>query len=220
MGLTQTVFQGLCSEISSGKLKPGELLSRRRIAERYGTSYIPVVEAMVRLEHAGLIEAEANQMARVRRMSVEMIENDYVLREALETQAIRLASERATDAEIKELYELAEAVDRHTERRDRSGNASDREGLLIHFRFHKRIAEISRFPILVRELERLQLLRQLQLNWIYVPNVRNPPRYHARLVDPIKAHDPDAADAAMRAHIKAGLEKTILGYEQARSTTL
>jgi DNA-binding GntR family transcriptional regulator len=28
-GLAQTVYEGLCEEITTGKLKPGELLSRR-----------------------------------------------------------------------------------------------------------------------------------------------------------------------------------------------
>ena len=91
MNLTQVIYHGLCDEITSGKLKPGEVLSRRKIAKQYGASYTPVIEAMVRLENSGLIETESSQMARVRRISVETIESDYVLREAYETQAIRLA---------------------------------------------------------------------------------------------------------------------------------
>src|SRR5947207_517746 len=83
--LALRVYDGLCHEISSGQLRPGELLSRRRIAERYGVSYTPVIEALVRLEQTGLIEAEASQMARVRRVSLESIHSDYVLREAVES---------------------------------------------------------------------------------------------------------------------------------------
>src|SRR5262245_16696965 len=111
LALTQVIFDGLCREITMGKLKPGELLSRRQIALRYGASYTPVIEAMVRLENAGLVETEAAQMARVRRMSIDAIQGNYVLREAYETQAIRLACERATTAEVDELYRRAEKVD-------------------------------------------------------------------------------------------------------------
>src|SRR5436190_2516146 len=135
-GLTQVIYEGLREEITTGKLKPGELLSRRRIAERYGASYTPVIEAMVRLENAGLVEAEASQMARVSQVSVETIQNTYVLREALETQAIRLACERALDAEIDELYRLAEEVDERIAARDLGQppevtRADDPEGLLL-----------------------------------------------------------------------------------------
>src|SRR5262249_29989713 len=126
--LTQVIYQGLCDEITGGKLKPGERLSRRRIAERYGASYTPVIEAMVRLERAGLVEARTSHMARVGRTSVETIQSDYVLREALECQAIRLACESATAGEVQELYRLAEAVDARISVRDRVPGGARRDG--------------------------------------------------------------------------------------------
>jgi DNA-binding GntR family transcriptional regulator len=211
--LAQQVYEGLCQEITTGKLKPGELLSRRKIAASYGTSYIPVIEAMVRLENAGLIETESMQMARVSKLSVESIENTYVLREALETQAIRLACETATEQEIMELYRLAEDVDARVSKRDASrGKTRDEKGPLLHWQFHRRIAEISRCPALVLELERIELRRRLRANWIYVPGMTDPPRFHSRLVDAIKRRDPLAADAEMRPHTRTGLEKELRGY--------
>jgi GntR family transcriptional regulator of vanillate catabolism len=211
------IYQGLCEEITSGKLRPGERLSRRRIAERYGASYTPVIEAMVRLERAGLVEAKSSHMARVRKISIQTIQGDYVLREALETQAIRLACESATAGEIRELYRLAEAVDARIDVRDQGGsegqvNAIDREGLRIHWEFHCRIAEISRFSVLVRELERIELLRRLQANWYFAPQMLNPPRLHSLLVYAISNRDPEAAEGVMRAHVRRGLEKELLGY--------
>ena len=54
--LARRVYDGLCREITTGKLKPGELLSRRRVAVAYGTSHIPVIEAMLRLENADIVK--------------------------------------------------------------------------------------------------------------------------------------------------------------------
>jgi hypothetical protein len=62
-------------------------------------------------------------------------------------------------------------------------------------------------------LERIELLKRLQANWIYVPKLADPPRFHAQLVDTIRDRDPLAADAAMRAHVRKGLEKEIKAYE-------
>src|SRR5262245_49488830 len=93
--LAQRVFDGLRSEIAAGRLGPGALLSRRRIAERYGVSYTPVIEALVRLQQTGLIEAAATQTARVREVTLESIESDYVVRSAVEVEAIRLACKAA-----------------------------------------------------------------------------------------------------------------------------
>jgi DNA-binding GntR family transcriptional regulator len=210
--LAKTIYQGLCQEITTGVLRPGEVLSRRRIAERYGCSYTPVIEALVRLEHSGLIEAETSQMARVRRGSVETIQNDYMLREAIETQAIRLACESATRVEIDELYRLAQEVDVRTPAEDRPAAERDTEGLALHWRFHKRIAEISRVPALLRELERIELKALFQAIWHYFPEFTDPPNWHSLLVDPIRDRDPLAADEAMRLHVRMGLQKELKGY--------
>ena len=88
----------------------------------------------------------------------------------------------------------------------------DQEGPRLHWQFHRRIAEISRCPALVRELERIELLRRLQANWYFTPEIPDPPRYHSLLVDAIEARDAAEADARMRAHVRSGLEKELLGY--------
>jgi DNA-binding GntR family transcriptional regulator len=209
--LSQRIYEGLCREITTGKLRPGELLSRRQIAERYGASYTPVIEAMVRLENTGLIEAAASQMARVRQVSIETMQENHILREAYETQAVRLACERATHAEIDELYRRAEEVDARRRARDEA-RRDDPQGMLTHYRFHRRIAEVSRCAALAQALDRIELLRQMEASWSYVPNFVAPPRQHSLLVEPIARRDPLAADAAMREHLRRTLEKILRVY--------
>ncbi len=215
VALARTVYEGLRDEIVGGKLMPGAALSRRQIASRYGTSYISVIEAMTRLENSGLVEAEARQVARVRKITLETIEEDYVLREAFETQAIRLACATAIPAEIDELYRLAEAVDSRVASGGTKG-ARDRQGPLLHWQFHRRVAEISRSRALIRELERIELLRRLQANWYFTPEIPDEPRCHSVLVDPIKNRDLLEAEAAMRRHVRRGLEKELLAYRMKR----
>jgi DNA-binding GntR family transcriptional regulator len=208
-GLARAVFEGLCHEITTGKLKPGATLPRRQIARRYGSSYTPVIEAMVRLEGAGLVEAGSSRAAaRVRRVTPESIRSGYVIREALETQAIRLACVTASAIEIEELQQLAEAIDARL-----PAQGGDAEGPLLDWEFHRRLAQISGEEALVRELERLELLRRLQANWICAPFTDTPLRFHHQLlVEAVKARDPHAADAAMRTHVRMGLERELIGY--------
>lgn len=209
--LAHLIYEGLRDEITGGKLKPGEPLSRRGIARRYGTSSIPVIEALARLEGTGLIEAEARQAARVRKITIETIQDDYVLREAYETQAIRLACEAATPGEIEELYRMAEALDACV-RVGTAKKAMGKKGPLLHWQFHRQIARISRCRALVRELERIELLRRLQANWYFAPEIPDPPRHHSLLVDAIQKRNRAEADTAMRAHVQSGLEKELLAY--------
>ena len=145
--LARKIYQSLLDEIVTGKIKPGESLSRRRIAERHGCSYTPVIEALIRLEYAGLVESESFRSPRVRGLSLERIHGDYVLREAYETQAIRLACEHATPDELEGLRALAEEVDALASLKDVPEHRGHHEGgPILHWRFHRRIAELSRCP--------------------------------------------------------------------------
>jgi DNA-binding GntR family transcriptional regulator len=209
--LARAVLEGLRDEITGGKLRPGAVLSRRQVAGRYGTSYIPVIEAMARLEGEGLIEVEARQVARVRSVTLETIQDDYVLREAYETQAARLACQAATPSEVEELYRLADAVDSCVATGG-TKRAAGKRGVLLHWQFHRRLAEVSRCRALAAGLERIELLRRLRANWYFAPEVPDPPRHHGLLVDTVRAGDPVAADAAMRAHVRSGLEKELARY--------
>ena len=51
--------------IFSGDLAPGERLVERKLAERLGTSHIPVREALTRLTQEGLVERLPHRGARV-----------------------------------------------------------------------------------------------------------------------------------------------------------
>jgi GntR family transcriptional regulator, rspAB operon transcriptional repressor len=216
--LTLKIYQSLRDDIVSGKLKPGESLSRRRIAERYGCSYTPVIEALIRLEYAGLVESETFQTPRVCGLSLERMHGDYVLREAFETQAIRLVCEHATPDEIKELRGLAEGVDALALLKDApTDDENAQEGPILHWCFHRRIAELSRCQKLSAELERIALLSRFKATWANVDGFPDPPRHHASLVDFIEQRDPVGADALMRAHIQRGYDKDVKGYWSARA---
>jgi len=209
--LAQVVYEGVCREITHGRMKPGQLLSRRQIARRYGCSYTTVVEAMKQLEGARLVEAESAQMARVRQVTRESIRDLYVLQEAYETQAIRMACVHVTDEEVRELYSLAGALDRRISLR----KSADPQGQLLHWQFHKRIAQLSRSAALMRELGRSAVLASIQTTWLITTTVTDDlPRWHSILVDALKSRDPMKADAAMRAHTRRGLEKELMAYER------
>ncbi len=221
--LTQRIYRSLLDEIIGGKLRPGEPLSRRRIADRHGCSYTPVIEALIRLEYAGLVETEAFRTPRVCGLSLERIQGDAMLREACETQAIRMACEHATPDEVEELQGFAEEVDALEEvARTRSKAAGAHrdgaeEGPIRDWRFHRRIAELSRCPALLREMERIVLLRRFKATWAFTEGFTGPSHHHTRLVEMIRRRDPLAADAEMRDHVRRGYENEVKGYMAARA---
>lgn len=207
-GMARTIYEGLCEEITSGQLRPGTPLSRRQIAQRYGASYSPVIEAMVRLETLGLIEAAPAQMARVREVSLETIEHDNTLREAYETQSIRLACQHVTPDELEELAALAQEVEDRLARDDREVGAQ------LDSQFHMRLAEISRSPALIQELRRLGMLRMLRKAWLTRPAGQGPGGHHPLFVQHLRNRDVLAADELMRLHVHIARDLEIEAYRR------
>jgi DNA-binding GntR family transcriptional regulator len=118
------------------------------------------------------------------------------VRAVLESQAARAAARRATDKDIAELRAL------HKQFADaRAGHPSLPE---LNRRFHFRIYEASRSPVL------LALLRLLWQSYHPGPAHGRPHgpsvKDHRAILDAIAEGDEDAAEALTRAHIEGALQ--------------
>jgi DNA-binding GntR family transcriptional regulator len=195
-------------EILRGGLRLGSAISRRRLARNLGMSVLPVSEAIQRLENEGLLETRARAGTRVRIPSLEDVHNSYIVREALESQSARLFAERATPPERRELQELGEQTDELFRRwvAEESGRGLLSELRASHYRFHMRIAECGRCPVLCDAVEQKQML---VCNWLLDFGPRRQPRplpSHRELSHVLVTGPPEAADGAMREHIRYGLD--------------
>src|SRR4029077_18849558 len=97
--------------IVRGKVRLGQVISRRKLAAELGMSFLPVSMAFLRLEFEGLLESRPRAGTRVRIPSREDVRGHYLVREALEVEAARLFCEIATAEERAELLKLAVRVD-------------------------------------------------------------------------------------------------------------
>src|SRR5437667_356169 len=84
--------------ILRGELVMGQAISRRKLAAELGMSFLPVSEALLRLEFEGLLESRPRAGTRVRIPSREDVRGHYVVREALEVQAAMLFAAVAIEA--------------------------------------------------------------------------------------------------------------------------
>src|SRR6266550_6547691 len=125
------------ASLAAEELVLGQAISRRQLAAELGMSFLPVTEALLRLEFEGLLESRPRAGTRVRIPSQQDVEGNYVVREALETQAAILFAHVATAAERSELRRLATRVDALSMKLDRSMY------LALHQKLHHRIAECA-----------------------------------------------------------------------------
>src|SRR5688500_20157179 len=85
--------------ILRGEIALGQVISRRKLAAELGMSFLPVSEALLRLEFEGLLESRPRAGTRVRIPSREDVRGHYVVREALEVQAATLFAKVAASGE-------------------------------------------------------------------------------------------------------------------------
>jgi DNA-binding GntR family transcriptional regulator len=86
--------------ITSGDLRPNQRLIESQLAKQLGMSRTPLREALGRLEMMGYVSILPNGGVIVTEHTPKQIRDMYEVREALETMAIKLACNRATEAEL------------------------------------------------------------------------------------------------------------------------
>lgn len=192
-------YRRIRAAIQSGELKPGERLREMDLAESIGLSRTPVREALARLESEGLVIHDATRGIMVAELDYSMVTELYFMREVLEGTAARLTARHASEVEVSILEDLC----RQYEGAIKAGNetalaASNR-------RFHDTLYRCSHNRYLVNMLtvlhDALSLLGSTTLK--SRERAAETLAEHQAVVAAIKQRDPDAAEQALRAHIRA-----------------
>ena len=189
--------------ILRGEIVLGQVISRRKLAAELSMSFLPVSEALLRLEFEGLLESRPRAGTRVRIPSPEDVKGHYVVREALEVQAALRFSQVATGVERAELKRLAVRVDALAAQQDRQMY------LAVHQKLHARIAECARCPALLDAIEKTHALASI---WFCVMRQSRPEdskTRHQDLIDAICSGDAHRGAEAVREHIAIGMERSL-----------
>lgn len=204
-------------KLAAGQRLPGEL----ELVKQLQVSRPVLREALARLQGLGLIEiqrgngtfvASKDQLGhcvQLLRSAVTLAPQEFLayaeLRAAVEVQAVRQAAQRATDGDIADLQAMLSELD-----------ALDRpyeDYLELDFRFHRRLLEIAANPLMQNLMEVIYefVVAQMTQTTPSPPENQLGRRLHRAIVDAIAAHDPDAAERAMRDHMEAILTRLTKG---------
>jgi DNA-binding GntR family transcriptional regulator len=112
--LQNQVFERLRRGLMVGAFMPGQVMSLRKLANGFGTSPMPIREALTRLVVVNALEETPNGSVCVPRLSPQRLEELFGVRELLEGAAAETACRRCTRVLIDELTaindELLEAI--------------------------------------------------------------------------------------------------------------
>ena len=152
--------------------------------------------------HEQLIDFEPSFGARVKRLDLETVRSQHVLRIAIECESIRRCTDRITDRNLEELEILAEEVDRLTDVEENLSEARQSD-----LKFHLQIADLTGVPSLAAVLQSCHLARLLAVDSSPAPEaIQIPNRTHVELVQAIGSRDADVAERAMREHCERSLQ--------------
>ena len=189
--------------ILRGEIGLGQVISRRKLAAELNMSFLPVSEALLRLEFEGLLESRPRAGTRVRIPSPEDVKGHYVVREALEVQAALRCQQVATPGERAGLQALAVRVDILGREPDRPAYAAE------HHTLHARIAECARCPALLDAIDRTHALSSIWFCTMRQPHPHDAAARHQELVEAICGGDSARAADAVRRHISVGMDRTL-----------
>ncbi len=117
-------------------------LDERKMSEQLGISRTPLREALVRLQQEGFVDVVARKGVYIKRKSLDEILQMITVWAALESMAARLATKRASDAEIGSLRKMVFGFNND------AAQARMDEYSEANIRFHQRILELSHCPML------------------------------------------------------------------------
>lgn len=198
--LASEAYSVVRQRILRGDIVLGQVISRRKLAAELSMSFLPVSEALLRLEIEGLLESRPRAGTRVRIPSPEDVQGHYVVREALEVQAAMRFTRVATPGERAELKKLAVRVDQLSIQLDRPLYQT------VHQKLHARIAQCARCPALLDAIEKTHALASIWFCVMRRPPPDDPPTRHQELAEAVCSGDPVRAADEVRSHLAVGME--------------
>ena len=199
--LVDVVAERIEAAIMSGALEPGAKVSEQGLAASFGVSRGPLREAIRRLEGRQLLTRTPNVGVRVAALSLKDLNELLLVREALEGMAAGLAALNMADAEVAALETLIESHGRQKSVQEGTGYYQEAEDFDFHFRILAASGNARLAQMLTGEL--YYLLRVYRYKSSTKPGrAQQALDEHRAIVAALKAHDADAAELAMRAHLR------------------
>lgn len=207
--LSDDVTDQLREAIVTGRLRPGQHLREAEISQALQVSRSPVRDAFAQLGHEGLVTIRSHRGAVVVGLSAGDIEEVYTLRTSLEGLAVRLAIQRASEADFVRLKDLADRIP------ETAANLSPRDYAELDVSFHDLVYQMAQHD---RLYACWAMLRSHIFRFLMTRNLVNPDfsdlghREHVELVDTMAAHDTDRALEMIRSHLEGAYARLVAGY--------
>lgn len=184
-------------KILSGEFAPGLRIRQEELAAQFGTSRVPVREALKQLESEGLVVIVPNSGVWIARVDIDECVEMWKIRERIEPLALGESLPHLTDDDIRGLEEICKAIDDTTD---------VEEFLRLDRQFHLASYRATAMPTLIPMIERIwnttqhyrrayTMLLGRERFWIIQCE-------HGLLMEAIKRRDVEDSERALYSHIR------------------
>jgi len=220
--VVESIVEQIVRQIQAGRLKPGDKLpSERQLIEMLNVGRSSIREALQGLAAIGVVESRAGQGSFIsqnvhllmpdienpalsaslqREMRMKLVE----ARRMIEVDIVVLAAQRSTDegcAKLRELFELY---------RSSMESHSFAQAAKANYDFHITLAQMTQNPFVAPVIDNLlrtvpMSLRESEFTLLadmIDEIVATEVQLHQDLLNAVEAHDSQAAEAAMLAHMR------------------
>ena len=194
--LETQVYEALRKAIIEGRLARDERLVQDDLATQFGTSRIPVRDALKRLETEGLVTLDERGSYVVSYFGSEDVEEIYGLRLLLEPYAAGKALDCMTASGLEELESIAQ------EMKEAAALKDIERYVQLNQTFHLSLYELSRQRRLVRLIQSLWS-GLMPLTPMAVPGqLERSAREHEAIMRALQDRRRDSVESLMRDHIE------------------
>lgn len=197
----QQIYADLRHLIIDLSIKPGSVINKKEIAERFGVSQTPVREALIRLEEEGLVDIFPQSRTQVSLIDIQHAREAHFLRLSVEVEVARVLSQSIDDDGLA-------ALNAWIERQETELNVGNQTAFkLADDSFHDQMFRLAGVGGLTQIIDRRRghydrirglYLMQEERRQIVI-------REHRAIHAALRGGDPAVAEGAIRAHLGKSL---------------
>ncbi len=200
----EDIVERIFDAVVEQRLPPGTKLSESALCEAFGVGRMRIRRALLLLSSREVVDLQANRGAFVASPTPQQAREVFEARLTLEPTIARLAVERATEEDLKNL--TAHLVKEHAAHHE----YSRQEAIRLSGQFHLLLAQIAANSVMLRMMKELVTRTSLIIGIFGAPSVANcRDDDHERILRAFKDRDGQAASDLMAEHlrvIEGGLE--------------
>jgi DNA-binding GntR family transcriptional regulator len=206
-----SIYRSMRERIVSAEWRPGERLVHRQLAQQFGASNSPVLEALRRLESEGLVTSYPNAGAQVKVWTEDDVRGTFLAREALEGVTCRLFVENASPREKAKLADLGKTFDDACKggKYDAAREADIAFHLYIAGNYNAAAQSSTLFRLVKNSCLLAATIRSICVEKPIERSVVGPAGVHDPLIEALHSNDPELAERAGKAHVRESMEEVL-----------